>query len=191
MKGEWCYFKEYFTKEICDKILELGLQIDDTDASLGVKGLSENTNEDYRRSKIRFIHADNPDFKFLFEEIWKLGIVANRDWFNFHITNLSFIQLAEYDESYQGEYKKHHDVFWINNDIYHRKLTCVIQLTDPNEYEGGNLELFDLHEQPKYEELIKQGTVILFPSFIPHQVHPVTKGKRYSLSIWFEGPKWV
>jgi PKHD-type hydroxylase len=193
MRGEWCYFKSHFTPEQCDKILEDGLQLPAQDAKLGVAGMSEHEPGDYRKSKIRFIQSNDPEFQFLFDEIWKMGMQANRDWFNFHVTNLSFIQLAEYDSSYQGEYKKHHDVFWINNDKYHRKLTCVIQLSDPNEYEGGDFELFDLTggQYPNKEELRQQGTAIFIPSFTPHQAHPVTKGTRYSIAVWFEGPKWV
>lgn len=190
MRGEWCYFGKYFTPEQCNRILENGLKIPAQDAKLGVAGMNDYSNDSFRKSKIRFIQSDNPDFKWLFDELMKMGMQANKDWFNFHITNLSYIQLAEYDESYQGEYKKHHDVFWVNNDTYHRKLTCVIQLTDPNEYQGGDLELFELAEYPNKDELRQQGTAIFFPSFIPHQAHPVTKGKRYSLAIWFEGDKW-
>ena len=191
MRGEWCYFGKYFTPEQCKQILEDSLQIPAQDAKLGVAGMNDYQANDYRKSKIRFIQKENhPQFHWLFDELWKMGSQANHDWFNFHITNLSFIQLAEYDASYQGEYKKHHDVFWINNDKYHRKLTCVIQLTDPSEYEGGDLELFDLNEYPNKEELRQQGTAIFFPSFIPHQAHPVTKGTRYSLAVWFEGDKW-
>jgi PKHD-type hydroxylase len=190
MRGEWAYFGKYFTPEQCSKILENGLKIPAQDAKLGVAGMNDYSNDSFRKSKIRFIQSDNPDFKWLFDELFKMGMQANKDWFNFHITNLSYIQLAEYDESYQGEYKKHHDVFWVNNDSYHRKLTCVIQLTDPSEYEGGDLELFELSEYPNKDELRQQGTAIFFPSFIPHQAHPVTKGKRYSIAVWFEGDKW-
>jgi PKHD-type hydroxylase len=190
MKGEWCYFKQYFSKEVCQKILDLGLKIPEKDATLGVEG--KKSDDNWRRSKVRFIQSNDPEFQWLFDDIWKMGIQANREWFNFHITNLSYIQLAEYDSSYQGEYKKHHDVFWINNDKYHRKLTCVIQLSDPSEYEGGDLELFDLSagQYPNKEDLRQQGTAIFFPSFTPHQAHPVTKGTRHSIAIWFEGDKW-
>jgi PKHD-type hydroxylase len=191
MRGEWCYFKSYFTPEQCSKILEDGLQLPAQDAKLGVTGMGEQTGGDFRKSKIRFIQQGNhPQFEWLFNELWLMGMQANRDWFNFHITNLSFIQLAEYDESYQGEYKKHHDVFWINNDKYHRKLTCVIQLSDSSTYEGGNFEMYDLTEYPNKEDLRTQGTAIFLPSFIPHAALPVTKGKRYSLAVWFEGDKW-
>jgi PKHD-type hydroxylase len=191
MRGEWCYFGKYFTPEQCNKILEDGLKIPAQDAKLGVAGMGDYINDNYRKSKIRFIQFNNPDFTWLFDELWKMGMQANRDWFNFHITNLSFIQLAEYDESYQGEYKKHHDVFWVNNDNYHRKLTCVIQLTNPAEYEGGDFEMYDLNQYPDKEEMRTQGTAIFLPSFINHAALPITKGKRYSLVVWMEGPKWV
>lgn len=191
MRGDWCYFGRYFSKETCQKILDLGLKKPAKNAVLGVDGSTVDNN--WRKSKVRFIQANDTDFQFLFDEIWKMGMQANRDWFNFHVTNLSFIQLAEYDSSYQGEYKKHHDVFWINNDKYHRKLTCVIQLSDPNDYEGGDFEMFDLTggQYPNKEDLRQQGTAIFIPSFTTHQANPVTKGTRYSIAVWFEGPKWV
>ena len=192
MKGEWAYFRNYFTPEQCSKILEDGLQLPAQDAKLGVAGMSEHEPGDYRKSKIRFIQqANHSQFQWLFDKLWLMGMQANKDWFNFHITNLSFIQLAEYDESYSGEYKKHHDVFWVNNDNYHRKLTCVIQLTNPSTYEGGDFEMYDLNEYPNKDEMRTQGTAIFLPSFINHAALPVTKGTRYSLAVWFEGPKWV
>jgi len=189
MKGEWCYFKSYFTPEQCNRILEEGLKLPEKDAKMGLQG--ELDNSEHRRSKIRFIQKTDPNFTWLFDELWKLAIRANDDWFKFNVTKISYIQLAEYDESYQGEYKRHHDVFWMNNDPeYHRKLTAVIQLTDPNTYEGGQLELWNLVQYPNPDEVRQQGTAFFFPSFLEHHATPVTKGTRYSLACWFDGPKW-
>lgn len=189
MRGEWCYFKDAFTPETCNYILEKGLQLPVQDATIGVSG--ETIRDDYRRSKVRFIMQDNPDFEFLFDSMWKMARQANDEWFDIHIQRITYIQLAEYDESYQGEYKDHQDVFWLNGDSkYHRKLTAVVQLTDPSTYEGGNLELCDAAIYPNAEEVRSQGTVFFFPSMFLHRATPVTKGKRYSLACWFEGPKW-
>lgn len=174
---------------MCDKILELGLKLPAQDATMGVAGTVSNS--EYRRSKIRFIQQTDPNFTFLFDAMWKMAIQANDEWFNFHVTKISYIQLAEYDASYQGEYKKHHDIFWMSGTNYQRKLTAVIQLTDPSTYQGGNLELFGLTEYPNPEEMRTQGTVFFFPSFLEHQATMVTKGTRYSLACWFEGPHWV
>lgn len=189
MRGEWCYFKNRFSPEECQKILDLGLKLPVEEAKIGVNGDLVASN--VRRSKIRFIQKTDPDFEWLFDELWKMAIQANDEWFKFNVTKITYIQLAEYDETYQGEYQKHHDIFWMNNDPqYHRKLTCVVQLTDPNEYEGGNLEFYELTEYPKAEEVKTRGTAIFFPSFLLHSASPVTKGTRYSLAAWFDGPKW-
>lgn len=190
MRGEWCYFKSYFSPEQCQKILDDGLMIPAQDAKLGVDGSTE-INQ-WRKSKVRFIQRDDPKFQWLFDEMWKMAIQANDEWFRFNVTKITYIQLAEYDESYQGEYKKHHDVFWMNNDPhYHRKLTAVVQLTDPSTYEGGALELCNPTEAPNADEVRQQGTVFFFPAFLEHQANPVTKGTRYSLACWFDGPKWA
>jgi len=189
MKGEWCYYKQAFTPEECDLILKLGLQLPQNDAKLGVAGdVSDNS---YRRSKIRFIQKEHPQFGWLFDKMWKMAIEANDTWFGFHISRISYIQLAEYDSSYQGEYKKHHDVFWINGTNYQRKLTAVVQLSDIVDYAGGELVLYSQQESPDAEKIKKQGSTIFFPSFIEHQANKVTQGKRYSLACWWDGPHFV
>lgn len=192
MNGEWCYFKRHFTKQQCEKIVELGLQLPVKKAQMGSDASRGITDESYRRSDIRFINTNHSEFSFLFDELWKLALIANRDWFNFHITKLDYIQLAEYKSEERGEYKIHHDVFWMNKDpFFHRKLSCVIQLTDETEYEGGDLELYNLAQSsPDKNDMRSQGTFIFFPSFIDHAALPITKGIRHSLAAWFDGPKW-
>lgn len=64
-----------------------------------------------------------------------------------------------------------------------RKLSIVVQLTDPANYEGGTLVLpFQQTEASK-----DQGNVTMFPSFCPHKVRPVTSGTRYCLVAWARG----
>lgn len=190
MKGEWCYFKQKLSQIDCAKILEYSEDLPSQRSEIGTdQGIT--VDDTYRRSEVKFIQQNDLRFEPLFDSVWKMAIQANQEWFRFNITKLSYIQLAKYDSSEQGEYKKHHDVFWINGDPeYHRKLTCVIQLTDPSEYEGGDLELYDLNQYPNPEEIKTQGTAIFFPSFISHAALPVTKGVRHSLACWFDGPKW-
>lgn len=79
----------------------------------------------------------------------------------------------------------------MNGDpYYHRKLSCVIQLSDPATYEGGDLTFEHVAQYPNAEEMRQQGTAIFFPSFVRHAALPVTSGKRYSIAAWFDGPKW-
>ena len=41
------------------------------------------------------------------------------------------------------------------------------------------------------KEANAKGTVIVFPSAILHRVTPVTKGARYSLVQWYNGPDFI
>jgi len=84
MKGEWCYFKNYFSPEVCNAILEEGLKIPSKDAEIGVNG-GVRSEDDYRRSKIRFIHQQDPKFTWLFDSVWKMALQANDEWFGVHI----------------------------------------------------------------------------------------------------------
>jgi len=67
-----------------------------------------------------------------------------------------------------------------------RKLSLVLLLSDPEEYQGGNLEL--LMDKTPVSLRPKKGTVIAFPSFRLHRVTPVTGGTRRSLVTWVTGP---
>ena len=73
-----------------------------------------------------------------------------------------------------------------------RKLSMTINLNKPGEYEGGNLK-FDFGPHATGErfhecnEIRPQGSIIIFPSFLYHQVTPVTSGTRYSLVLWTLG----
>jgi PKHD-type hydroxylase len=72
-----------------------------------------------------------------------------------------------------------------------RKISVTVSLSDPAEYDGGNLQ-FDLgpHRSDRYHtctEIRPKGSVIVFPSHVTHQVTPVTRGTRYSLVCWSLG----
>ena len=190
MKGEWCYFKSYFSAEYCQHIIDTALRREPSEAQIGTKdGIQKD--DSFRRSSIRFVNRGDAELDYLFDEMWKLAIRANQDWFDVQISKLDYYQIAEYDSANRGEYKTHHDIFYMNGDpYYHRKLSCIIQLSDPATYEGGDLVFEHVEHHPNVEEMKQQGTVIFFPSFIRHAALPVTAGKRYSIASWFDGPKW-
>ena len=189
MNGEWCVFNKNFSKEYCERIIELSNNIPKQVATIGVNGVT--ISSEYRRSQIAFIQRDMLEFQLLFDDLWKLCCTANNDWFNFHISKFDYIQYAEYSSTEHAEYKRHHDVFYMNNDLkYHRKLSAVVQLSDPDSYTGGELEIYNIDSECPADMFKNQGSVILFPSFTTHAVLPVTRGVRNSLAIWVDGPKW-
>ena len=75
-----------------------------------------------------------------------------------------------------------------------RKISLTIFLNDPEEYEGGELEL-ELYGPSQKERSVKfkesKGTVMFFPSDTWHKVNPVKSGVRKSLVTWFGGSPYV
>jgi PKHD-type hydroxylase len=69
-----------------------------------------------------------------------------------------------------------------------RKLSISIQLSAPEDYEGGDLELLYGHQPEPMARA--RGAFIVFPSFMLHRVTPVTRGTRWSLVAWILGTRW-
>jgi len=70
-----------------------------------------------------------------------------------------------------------------------RKLSFSLLLSDPDTYEGGNLQLLD-ETGKSYIAPRQKGTIILFDSRTQHRVQKVTKGVRKSLVGWVVGPRF-
>lgn len=79
--------------------------------------------------------------------------------------------------------------FVAKNSNVTRKLSFVLQLSDPFDYDGGQLQL--LNEANKSVYAPKQrGTLIVFDSRTKHRVRKVTRGIRKSIVGWAVGPRW-
>ena len=195
MHGLWCYFTNGLTNDERDLILRVSESLPETDGL--VSNLQDGSynlvkNDQTRRSKIRFIDNNaSTELDLIKSKLWMMALKCNRDFFNLNINSLDFMQVAEYDESYSGCYTPHHDVFWVTDSIKQRKLTCIVQLDDPEDYDGGEFELIGVPDSPPKDIIRQKCCVLFFPSFLMHQVKPVTKGKRRSLTCWFEGPCWT
>jgi len=69
-----------------------------------------------------------------------------------------------------------------------RKISASILLND--DYEGGEFKFAS--KQANWEiGKIKKNSALFFPSFMPHNVTPITKGNRQSLIVWARGPNFV
>lgn len=170
----FAYWEKVFTKQECEKIIEIANK----------KGLVRGTTTDktdIRLSEVCWLYPDD-DLEFVFRKITDVVLNLNNRFFKFDIFGLSEgLQFTNY-KAPSDKYGKHIDR---ENDFLIRKLSLSIQLTDPNEYEGGELILY---EDEKGTEMKKeQGTLVLFPSYILHEVKPITKGERNSLVTWVTG----
>lgn len=176
------YFKSEFSNEEIEKIKKMGENIIEED---GTVGKNSDVKESYRNSKIKWLYK-NQENKWLYEKITNYVKIANRNIWNYDIVGFGEpLQLGTYVEENKGHYDWHMDCDSTNS---FRKISISVQLSDPSEYEGGQLQLYTkrtITDLPK-----EKGTIILFSSFLLHQVTPVTKGKRMSLVAWVTGPQF-
>ena len=170
------------SKEFCRSALE---QIDWATAETATLGQQEKPVVDpkIRRTDILWQESTQP-----------LGCIAkcymemanqSAEW-KYSLGGQEKTQLSRYKSIDEGHYDWHMDAEPPQNGIQ-RKLSCVILLNDTSEFEGGVLQLKGMEDQ---NILDKQGSIIVFPSFIEHKVTPVTKGVRYSAVTWASGPSF-
>ena len=148
-----------------------------------VDGQTQETFDNYRKSLVSFLGCDD-NTKWIFEKLSNVIHQLNTTYYRFNITGLDNIQYAFYDSEFGGKYDWHHD--YIEGTGPSRKLTVVIQLSDPNEYSGGELEIFPEIQVPK-----KRGLVCMFPSYSHHRVTPIVSGQRKVLVAWVWGPPFA
>ena len=112
---------------------------------------------------------------------------VNNTYFKFNIAYIETLQYSVYPPT--GHYRCHTDASLKGVNGFGRKISFSIGLNDPSEYEDGELEIWTGGDNFKCK--LDKGGALFFPSWIPHQVHPVTKGTRKSLVGWVHGPDFI
>ena len=140
--------------------------------------------DDLRKSSVIFLPPDE-EHQWAYDRLGMLCLQCNQQRFNFDLMGFyQELQLAEYGES---DFFDWHLDFGFGESS-HRKLSITVQLTKEDEYEGGDLQFMvnqNIVTAPR-----KQGTVVIFPSFILHRVTPITRGFRRSIVGWISGPPY-
>ena len=144
-------------------------------------------NSDRRKSKNAWIDPNNWISAIAYNAI----INANLQYFNYDIGNIwESVQVTVYNEDH-SHYEWHCDnvdVREVQSIPTERKLSCSFLLSDPDDYDGGELQ-FNLSHNKFFKSVKpKRGIIYVFPSWIPHRVRPVTRGVRKSIVAWMSGP---
>ena len=176
---------EFLNNEGVDRFLELIKNIPYEQASI----FTGEDHDNHRDSKIKWIPHEDPFLDLYYMCADFINNLNSFHW-KFDITNSKEnFQYTEYNSNVKGHYDWHVDIG--PGQTCCRKLSMVVQLSDPKEYEGGDLLVFDpvvSKENFPYKKVPKKkGSVILLPSFMPHKVTPVTGGTRKSLVWWVGG----
>jgi len=174
--AEFYYFENAFTDEEIKMIQATALKVE---PESGTTASSDNPNEGIRKSEIRWLY----DAPWLYKRLWTMIEEANRNVWNFNLSHgRDAIQHTIYTEG-GGHYDWHMDAG--HGMMRHRKVSLTVQLTDTDDYEGGELQLW--RGQNPLDAPRGKGTVVIFPSYMMHRVTEVTKGTRESLVLWVGG----
>jgi len=192
LKNFYYYFQNAISPDLCNKIIDLGLKQKITEAKVldndkkARKSRSTGLDEQWIYEIVNpYLQEANEKSLWKFDVDWsetlQFTVYETDGFYDWHIDSGG-------DESFA--YKD--DRINFNNKI--RKISMTMCLNNPKEYEGGELQ-FDFGRDGSgkkldiitCDEIKSQGSMVFFPSFVPHRVTPVTKGTRYSLVMWTLG----
>jgi predicted 2-oxoglutarate/Fe(II)-dependent dioxygenase YbiX len=187
MRYNWAYHPGHFISSDVDVLVDFFNE----NYTLEAGKVSNGNVTDIRVCDIAWV-GSKPGDRFINNVLWDHIQTINGQAFGFDIQHLEPLQYTVYKSDTLGHYKWHRDTFFTRPNMYDRKLTLVMQLSDGEDYEGGDLILEDdfFVNKPDPVEMRTKGSIFVFPAFIKHTVTPVTKGIRRSLVAWAEGPKF-
>lgn len=177
---------------MCDVIIAAGNRVTQIPAAVGSS--AEDSGQQAprtRRTTVGFLSAEH----------WVNGLVthyarlANDSTWRLDIIGSNGAQYGTYRRGDFFDWHKdefdmpHGDLSPAHLIGLNRKLSVVVNLTDPRRYRGGDLLLKDTFGNVvTVAGLRARGSVIVFPSSVPHIASPVTRGVRQSLVAWILGP---
>ena len=176
----YCWWENAFTHDELNWLQEKAINSKDR-AQVGGNPDNENLMK-IRRSQISWL-SNNETNLWIFKKLAHVVSALNSNFYRFDLSGFGeALQLTNYNQSEQGMYGWHQDY----NALVSRKLSVVLQLSDPKDYEGGNLQIMTQEEPQTVRK--QRGLLTVFPSYNLHQVTPVTQGTRQSLVAWISGP---
>jgi PKHD-type hydroxylase len=168
----------FFSRDECHAILELGRQVPERVAVTG-DGLGAHSYS-RRNSRVHEVYPHNST-NWIFEKLEAALLQLNRQQYNFNIQG--FFEGAQvYEYPVGGHLDWHMDI--AKGYMSNRKLSMSVQLSDADDYEGGDLEFADFRETAPRG----MGDLIVFPAFLRHRVTGITRGQRNCWVSWVHGP---
>jgi PKHD-type hydroxylase len=123
----------------------------------------------------------------VYELLWEVAQDATRRHYRLSLSGITrWPHYVEYHGG-RGHFDWHND-YSHESEVSPRKLTVIIQLSNPDDYTGGDFEVFGAISSVAPRA---RGTIICLPSFVPHRVTAVTSGVRRVIVAWIAGPRLV
>ena len=154
-----------FSKDECDQILSTCVE------ELWLPSTVIGSKE-FHQSKRQKLRGDTAGFPFL--NIREITKNANTEIYDFNLIGIidqDFPQVFTYSED--DFYNMHLELTPMAPS---RKITFIINLSDPTTYNGGDIEFLNI--DTSQSELNDQGACLIFPSYTPYKINAVTNGVK-------------
>jgi hypothetical protein len=170
--------KTFFSKEECESVKDIAKKHYSEKATVGIG--------DYA-GQIREVNSYSipmvPEYMWIFERIAKAIAEVNSEKYKFNLVGIIHsLEQLHYSDETKCHYNWHMDSG--PGTPTTRKLSVSVQLSDENDYEGGQLLINDGNV---LAASLEQGSINVFPSYLQHTVTEVTKGNRWAIVIWIHG----
>ncbi|HWE01976.1 MAG TPA: 2OG-Fe(II) oxygenase [Tepidisphaeraceae bacterium] len=177
----YAFREKFFSPEECDRVLALLNQYPLQDA---VAPRADNLAypRDVRKSRVASLPWIK-DAEWIFQRLTAAVMECNKSLYNFQLAG--FMEGLRIDEYQAGSFYDWHQDFGYREQSI-RKISLIAQLTEPSQYQGGDVEFFSGRGPQK--AVRARGAILLFPSFVLHRVAPMTAGTRHALVGWVAGP---
>jgi len=181
---------DVFTFEEIQRIKAYASTLETSPARVGPDDSVERgiTNNSIRQCQVSWLHPTN-ECNWVYMRLVDVIHKMNSQYFNFNLYGIQTLQYTIYNADEKGFYSIHKDARSTAESGLVRKLSFSMQLSDPTEYEGGEL-ITEASFKPEVatKEL---GSITFFNSDLLHEAKPVTKGSRHVLVGWVIGPPLI
>jgi PKHD-type hydroxylase len=199
LKHNYWWFKSVIKESVCDDIVNHAKKLKDKIAVIGditEEKLTDEVVKDLKKTRdSNVVFLKDPwiyELMIPFIDLANKNAEWNFDW--------DFLEECQFTKYKKGQFYDWHCDSWEhpydkpNDPKEHgkiRKLSVTLNLSDPKDYTGGELE-FDYNDggpmndskRSVCKEILPKGSLVVFPSHVWHRVKPVTSGERNSLVIW-------
>lgn len=185
-KDSLAYWEDFLTQEDINLILAQPEWLQLQPGCIGGSSLDGMVDKNVRTTELAWL-TRKPELEHIWKKFAEATAEINSRFFQYDIDGFHEpMQLGVYHAADNGHYNWHTDASHTDRNVP-RKLSIAMLLSDPSEFEGGDLQVKQYSDEVQTLE-IKKGRAWFFPSYMLHKVTPVTKGTRRSLVLWVGGP---
>ena len=186
LSGALVAWQDLFNDTELDAIAKLGdgLALEKAELSAAGQGY-----ENIRSTLVAWMER-TPQTDQIYRRMEEAVLALNARFFRFDLSGLASFQYALYGGPEGGHFDWHKDYGRDPSDPTRepRKLTLSLQLSDPSDYQGCDLQVragnqIDIAPRAR-------GTLVAFPANVLHQVTPIRSGVRKALVVWAVGPEF-